>query len=102
MNILLITADTLRADHMSCYGYWRLAQLSPLDDYPKHGLKYSRLWEVVAELYESEPRTQLFNSAQEPDELTDVAAEHPDVVEELSACLKSATESPFFYRGAEQ
>ncbi|NLO06758.1 MAG: sulfatase-like hydrolase/transferase, partial [candidate division WS1 bacterium] len=23
MNVLLITADTLRADHMSAYGYWR-------------------------------------------------------------------------------
>ena len=23
MNVLLITADTLRADHMGCYGYWR-------------------------------------------------------------------------------
>jgi len=81
---------------------WRLAQFSPLDDYPKHGLKYSRLWEVLAGLYESEPRTKLFDSAEEPDELTDVSAEHPDVVKELSAHLPPAIESPFFYRGAKQ
>ncbi len=39
MNILLITADTLRADHMSCYGYWR--RTSPnLDRLAEGGVRF--------------------------------------------------------------
>ena len=79
---------------------WRLRRLSPMDDYPVEGLKYSRLWEVIAKLYESEPRHALFDTANDRDELTDVAAAHPDRVEELSSLLRPALESPYVYRGA--
>ncbi|NOZ19873.1 MAG: sulfatase [Planctomycetes bacterium] len=41
MNVLLITADTLRADHMSCYGYWR--KTSPnLDRLAAEGVLFER------------------------------------------------------------
>jgi arylsulfatase A-like enzyme len=41
MNVLLITADTLRADHMSSYGYWR--ETSPnLDALADEGVRFER------------------------------------------------------------
>lgn len=41
MNVLLITADTLRADHLGCYGYWR--DTSPaLDAMAAEGVVFER------------------------------------------------------------
>jgi arylsulfatase A-like enzyme len=41
LHVLLIVVDTLRADHLSCYGYWR--DTSPHIDYvAKHGVKFTR------------------------------------------------------------
>jgi arylsulfatase A-like enzyme len=81
---------------------WRLRRRAPLDrDYPTHGLKLSRLWEVIARLYEDEPEYELYDTAADPDELTDVSAEHPEVVAELDALLEPAVHSPYFYRAGE-
>ncbi len=79
---------------------WRLVARGPLgQDYPRHGLELSQLWTVVAELYEDEPAMQLFDKTNDPDELVDVAGEHPDVVEELKDDLQPAMESPYWYQG---
>jgi arylsulfatase A-like enzyme len=78
---------------------WRLRRRAPLgSDYPTHGLDLSRLWRVIAELYEDEPEYELYETATDPDELTDVAAEHPEVVRELDALLEPAVSSPYFYK----
>jgi len=43
MNVLLITADTLRADHLSCYGYWR--RTSPnLDQLAREGVRFENFF----------------------------------------------------------
>ena len=77
---------------------WRLRRRAPLGrDYPTHGLELSGLWEVIARLYENEPEYELYETASDPDELTDVAADHPDVVAELDALLEPAVSSPYFY-----
>ncbi len=45
-NILLITIDTLRADHLSCYGYPR--QTSPyIDGLAQEGTRFSRAYTVI-------------------------------------------------------
>ncbi|NOZ23971.1 MAG: hypothetical protein GXP25_23080, partial [Planctomycetes bacterium] len=62
---------------------------------------YSGLWKVVARVYEDEPKTELFESSSDPDELTNVADAHPDVVAELSNCLRPAIESPYFFNDLE-
>ncbi|MGD9497926.1 MAG: sulfatase-like hydrolase/transferase [Armatimonadota bacterium] len=81
---------------------WRLRRRAPIGrDYPTHGLKLSRLWEVVARLYEDEAEVELYDCAADPDELTDVAADHPQVVAELDALLRPALESRYFYRRGE-
>ncbi len=42
-NILLISIDTLRADHLSCYGYWR--RTSPaLDALAADGTRYANAY----------------------------------------------------------
>lgn len=79
---------------------WRLRRRAPLGrDYPTHGLKLSGLWEVIARLYEDEPEVELYDVAADPDELTNVAAAHPQVVTELNALLEPALQSRYFYRG---
>lgn len=81
---------------------WRLRRRAPLGrDYPTHGLKLSGLWEVIARLYEDEPEVELYDCVADPDELTDVAADHPRVVAELDALLGPALESRYFYCGGE-
>lgn len=43
MNVILITVDTLRADHLSCYGYWR--KTSPnIDAFAEDGVCYERFF----------------------------------------------------------
>jgi hypothetical protein len=49
-------------------------------------------------LYEDEPEYELYEVASDPDELSDVAAEHPEVVRELDALLEPAVSSPYFYK----
>src|SRR3970282_551131 len=45
-NILLITIDTLRADHLSCYGYSRLT--SPhLDRLAKEGVRFQNAYSPI-------------------------------------------------------
>jgi len=40
-HVLMIVIDTLRADHLSCYGYWR--ETSPnIDSMAKRGVQFSR------------------------------------------------------------
>jgi len=78
---------------------WRLVHKSRLTDYPKEGLRLSKLWEIIAELYESEPPDRLYDVANDPDETTDVADENPSVVEKVRQHLKPAIESPYFYTG---
>ena len=81
---------------------WRLRRRASIGrDYPTHGLKLSGLWEVIARLYEHEPEVELYDCAADPDELTDLAADHPEVVAELDALLRPAMESRYFYRGGE-
>ena len=100
-GMYLLNQGTWQSIEVSCRtARWRLVHRSPLGDYPREGLRYSRLWEIVARLYESEPSVRLFETASDPDELTDVASEHPDVVAELTEALRPATESPYFYREA--
>ncbi|MGC9320060.1 MAG: sulfatase [Armatimonadota bacterium] len=78
---------------------WRLRMRAPLgEDYPREGLRLSRLWEVIARLYEDEAQVELYETAADPDELTDVSDEHPDVVAELDELLRPAVESDYFYR----
>ena len=41
VHVLFIVIDTLRADHLSCYGYWR--ETSPnIDSLAKRGVKFTR------------------------------------------------------------
>ena len=81
---------------------WRLRRRAPLgEEYPMHGLRLSGLWEVIARLYEDEPEYELYRSSFDPDELTNVAERHPDVVEELDALLEPAVSSPYFYHAGE-
>ncbi|MGI5816532.1 MAG: sulfatase [Armatimonadota bacterium] len=81
---------------------WRLRLRAPLgDDYPMRGLELSRLWEVVARLYEDEPEYELYDVASDPDELTDVAPDHPEVVAELDALLEPAVSSRYFFHSGE-
>ncbi len=78
---------------------WRLRRRAPIGrDYPTHGLKLSHLWEVIARLYEDEPQVELYDAAADPNELTNVAAEHPDVLAELDELLQPAMESDYWYR----
>jgi len=78
---------------------WRLRRRAPLGrDYPTHGLELSKLWEVIARLYEDEPEYELYETATDPDELTDVAADNPEVVAELDALLEPAVTSDYWYR----
>ncbi len=78
---------------------WRLRRRAPLGrDYPTHGLELSGLWEVIARLYADEPEYELYETATDPDELTDVAADNPDVVAELDALLEPAVASDYWYR----
>lgn len=43
MNILLIVNDTLRADHLGCYGYFR--KTSPnMDELAKHGITFEEFY----------------------------------------------------------
>ncbi|HEX6545492.1 MAG TPA: sulfatase [Bryobacteraceae bacterium] len=45
-NVLLITVDTLRADHLSCYGYAR--RTSPyLDELAREGTRFERAYTVI-------------------------------------------------------
>lgn len=45
-NVLLITVDTLRADHLSCYGYAR--KTSPyIDGLAREGARFSRAYTVI-------------------------------------------------------
>jgi arylsulfatase A-like enzyme len=45
-NVLLLTIDTLRADHLSCYGYQRLT--SPyIDGLAQEGTRFSRAYTVI-------------------------------------------------------
>src|SRR6185437_1326717 len=45
-NVLLITVDTLRADHLSCYGYAR--KTSPyIDGLAREGVRFSRAYTVI-------------------------------------------------------
>src|SRR5690348_13603726 len=45
-NVLLITVDTLRADHLSCYGYAR--QTSPyIDGLAREGTRFSRAYTSI-------------------------------------------------------
>lgn len=45
-NVLLITIDTLRADHLSCYGYAK--RTSPnIDQLAKEGTRFARAYTVV-------------------------------------------------------
>ncbi len=79
---------------------WRLRVRAPLgSDYPTHGLELSRLWMIIARLYEDEPEIELYDVVADPDELTNVAHQHPEVVAELMESLRSAMESRYFYRG---
>lgn len=77
---------------------WRLVRKAPLKDYPTDGLKLSRLWEIIARLYESEPELALYHTSADPDEYDNLAALRPDVVEGLQPFLQPALESPYFYR----
>jgi len=45
-NVLLITVDTLRADHISCYGYSR--RTTPhIDELASQGIRFSRAYTVI-------------------------------------------------------
>ena len=45
-NVLLISVDTLRADHLSCYGYAR--RTSPyIDGLAREGTRFSRAYTVI-------------------------------------------------------
>jgi len=79
---------------------WRLVSKARLSDYPTEGLKLSRLWEIIARLYESEPELALFHTAVDPDERHNVATAHPEVVDHLREFMRPATDSPFFYHPA--
>jgi len=81
---------------------WRLRRRAPLgDDYPREGLSLSRLWEVIARLYEDEPEYELYESAADPDELTDVSAQKPEIAAELGVLLEPAVSSEYFYEAGE-
>ncbi|HJZ78563.1 MAG TPA: sulfatase-like hydrolase/transferase, partial [Vicinamibacterales bacterium] len=46
LNVLLITVDTLRADHVGSYGY-AAAQTPALDRLAARGLRFARAWTVA-------------------------------------------------------
>ena len=54
---------------------------------------------IIARLYEDEPAVELYDVVGDPDELTNVADQHPEVVAELMEGLRPAMESRYFYRG---
>ena len=61
-NVLLISIDTLRADHLSCYGYAR--RTSPyIDGLAREGTRFSRAYTVIpltgpAQLYSVIPHAE--------------------------------------------
>jgi len=77
---------------------WRLRRRARIGrDYPKHGLRLSGLWEVIARLYEDEPQVELYDCAADPNELTDLAEDHPETIAELEELLAPALSSRYFY-----
>ena len=77
---------------------WRLVRKARLEeDYPQGSFRYAKHWEIITKLYEREPPIELFDTASDPDEQTDVSGAHPNVVTELSELLRPPLDSPYFY-----
>ncbi|MEW6359051.1 MAG: sulfatase [Planctomycetota bacterium] len=80
---------------------WRLRLRSHLKEYPEEGFTFSALWKTIVEMYEGEPKIELFETAADPDELTNLADKRPDMVAELRDALHPAIESPYFFNDLE-
>ena len=104
-NLLLITVDTLRADHLACYGYFRdtaphidaLAResivfdncLAPLPrTTPSHLSLMAGVYPLEHGITSNGARaSELFDLQDDPFELHDVRAENPEVAQELRTAL---------------
>lgn len=53
-NIVLLSADALRADHLSCYGYFR--EMSPvLDDLAEESIRFTNAYSASSHTREAVP-----------------------------------------------